>query len=75
MFNSEDDALDFRDDIVTVLDTLDTDGWLLSPRLDGARIQLGDNVGEVRGTLDGQGYRTKSIEPADGWADALKVEP
>lgn len=79
MFDSEDKALAFRDDIVAELDGIETDGFVVSARLDGVDVLLGDGTALVRGHLDGQGYRvtdrtTDEIE-SDGWAAQLKVLP
>lgn len=79
MFDSQDNALAFRDDLVQELDRVETDGWQITPTLDGAEIKLGDNVALVRGQLDGQGYRvtdhtTDDVED-DGWIAKLKVMP
>ena len=76
MFDSRDDALAFRSELVEELDRIETDGWLVSPGLEGATIHIGDNVGRVRGRLNGQGYRvTERDDPVEGWAAKLEVRP
>lgn len=79
MFDSEDKALAFRDDIVAELDGIETDGFVVSARLDGATVTLGTGTALVRGHLDGQGYRvrdrtTDEIE-SDGWESKIMVLP
>jgi len=75
MFDSRDDALAFRSELVEELDRIETDGWLVSPGLEGATVHLGDGEARVRGRLSGQGYRVAEHEPAEGWAVALEVKP
>lgn len=78
MFDSEDEAYEFRSELVHALDDTDTDGWHISPRFDGARLWLADNTAIVRGHLDGQGYRiedrTDGETEADGWEAELVVK-
>ena len=80
MFESEDEALSFRDEIITALDETETDGWHVSPTLDGVNVRLGGAVARARGHLDGQGYRVRErdVDPEkDGnWPVAkLDVRP
>ena len=77
MFNSRDDALAFRDQLVEELDRIETDGWLISPGLEGATLHIGDGVGRVRGRLDGQGYCVTECDtdPDEGWRAKLEVRP
>jgi len=76
MFDSRDDALAFRSELVEELDRIETDGWLVSPGLEGATIYIGDNKGRVRGHLDEQGYCvTERDDLAEGWAAKLEVRP
>ena len=77
MFSSQDAAFDFRDELIAELDRTETDGWHISPTLDGATIRLAEHVGSVRGHLDGAGYRVRDATTddtrAEGWAAELEV--
>lgn len=79
MFDSKDDALVFRDQLITELGAVDADDWQISPRLDGANIYLGNNTARVEGHLSGRGYhvedRTNTETETDGWMGFLRVEP
>ena len=77
MFDSREDALAFRDQLVAELDRIETDGWHVSPRLEGATLRLAAGTARVRGHLDGRGYRiedrTDDETDADGWDAELVV--
>lgn len=79
MFDSQDNALAFRDDLVQQLDRADTAGWKVSPTLEGATIKLGAGTARVRGTLDSAGYRVRDTTDSDvtasGWESELTVKP
>ena len=80
MFESEGEALSFRDEIISALDEVETDGWHITPTLEGAEVRLGDGAARVRGQLDGQGYRVRerSVDPEEdgNWPVAkLDVRP
>lgn len=79
MFESEADALAFRDDLVEELGRIETDGWEVSPTLEGATIKLGAGTARVRGSLDSAGYRvadtTDSEVANSGWESQLTVKP
>lgn len=50
--------------------------WLLRETDDGtARVLVGAQVGNIRGTLDGQGYnvREADVPVRDGWKTLLEV--
>ena len=77
MFDSRDDALDFRDEIVQQLVGMDSDidGFHVKPTLDGTTIKIGDGEPRVRGKLSGQGFNVAGATPDDlgGWAAVLEV--
>jgi len=77
MFDSREDALAFRDQLIQELDRIETDGWHVSPRLEGATLRLATGTARVRGHLDGRGYRiedrTDDETDADGWDAELVV--
>ena len=77
MFDSRDDALSFRDDIVNQLVKFETTGFHVKPTLDGVTIKLGGSPAPIRGRLDGQGYRVTDVTPDDptGWDSVLEVRP
>lgn len=50
--------------------------WLLRDTDDGtARVLVGAQVGNIRGTLDGQGYnvREADVPVRDGWETLLEI--
>lgn len=79
MFDSQDKALAFRDEVVAELAPLETDGFDVSLTFDGVDVLLGTGTARVRGHLDSAGYRvrdrTTAETEADGWAAQLKVQP
>jgi hypothetical protein len=79
MFDSKQNAREFAFDIAQELDATETDGWSISPTLDGAEVKLGDNMPRVRGYLDRQGYRVSDATTAaiedEGWSGMLEVQP
>lgn len=79
MFDSREDALEFRDQLVHELDATETDGFHVSARLDAAHVRLGTGVARVRGHLDSAGYTvtdaTTSETEDDGWTGKLEVKP